>query len=241
LADFKGYNDFKQRRVIRNEHPQTWRVTMKASFSIHSTSGPSIGFPAFDHSWSQNDYGFDLKWQDGEGTPLNSCPFSFDEEENRDATDEPGFACGTYCGSQFIGQQLSGADFSHSKLNSANFNGALLRMTDFTNADLGKASFTNADLTLARMSGANLSGSDFRSADLTHVDLSSALLVGADFSNADLQNANLSIADLRGANLSGVELGSVNLTDAIYDEKTILPLSAKGLGMRFHREGAINV
>ncbi|MBN1287166.1 MAG: pentapeptide repeat-containing protein [Anaerolineae bacterium] len=111
-----------------------------------------------------------------------------------------------------------------------NFTGENLRGADLSFMHfLPRTIFNKARLPDAQLIGANLAGVDLREAHLEvacliEADLREADLREAHLNGADIRGANFSGADLRGASLKGVENSkTADFTDAIYDERTILP------------------
>ncbi len=108
------------------------------------------------------------------------------------------------------GCNLSGIDFTGSKLKGVNLEGADLSGANLQEVNLKGANLKGANLQSARLADAILIG-----VDLENADLSDANLHWADLSKANLKNANMTRAylvkaffykaDLTGANLSGVQ------------------------------------
>jgi uncharacterized protein YjbI with pentapeptide repeats len=146
------------------------------------------------------------------------------------------------------GTELNFANLTHAALGLANLRNSNLLHSKIKNANLTLADLTNANLHFADLSGSimqgakfidailsnvNLNGSDLNNADLSHSNLHesnfrNAGMGYANLSNTDLQSANLENAilykaKLLGANLCNSNLRGANLTEAIFDEKTILP------------------
>jgi uncharacterized protein YjbI with pentapeptide repeats len=94
---------------------------------------------------------------------------------------------------QFGKASLRGCALLHLKLEGANFEDADLSGTDFTGSRLGQASFRKAKAADAVLVGADMQNADF----------SKAVLAGANLAESNLTGATLAGADLTGANLRG--------------------------------------
>jgi uncharacterized protein YjbI with pentapeptide repeats/lysophospholipase L1-like esterase len=134
----------------------------------------------------------------------------------------------------FVGQNLSGNDFSNSNLENeiffgsdltnANFENSVLSGSDFSLANLKNANFKNAVVDGIKLRQTILDQTDFTNVDfnqvnLTNVDLTNAILKNSNLSNKDLTKtflykSDLSGADLTYSNLSVVYLGDTILKDA---------------------------
>ena len=134
----------------------------------------------------------------------------------------------------FVGQNLSGNDFSNSNLENeiffgsdltnANFENSVLSGSDFSLANLKNANFKNAVVDGIKLRQTILDQTDFTNVDfnqvnLTNVDLTNAILKNSNLSNKDLTKtflykSDLSGADLTHSNLSVVYLGDTILKDA---------------------------
>ncbi len=132
----------------------------------------------------------------------------------------------------FMGQDLHGANmqsaildqsnFKDCKLTGADLRGSSLKQAQFTRADLrglkaGPLRFDRPDGKGVKIHRANLSGGMFKYADLSGADLSYAILMGADLSGANLESCDLRHADLTGAILDGVELSTAVIEDTLLD------------------------
>ncbi|MDY7016130.1 MAG: pentapeptide repeat-containing protein, partial [Cyanobacteriota bacterium] len=115
----------------------------------------------------------------------------------------------------FSGVELTGSDFSGSRLNRVYFSRAYLLNANFSGADIRFTDYSGAYLNVARFKAADLTGSRFKGADLTGADLREAKLCNTDFRGADLSCTRLEGADLNGANLAGTDL-----IDIFWDEQT---------------------
>lgn len=93
----------------------------------------------------------------------------------------------------FLDVNLSGCDFSRTRLVGG-------RLTD---VNLSGANLAGAFLSGANLSGVDLSGANLTDAFLTGATLSGVNLTNADLTDADLWRAELTNADFTGANLSG--------------------------------------
>mgnify|MGYP002838449929 CR=1 FL=1 len=134
----------------------------------------------------------------------------------------------------FVGQNLSGKDFSNSNLENeiffgsdltnTNFENSILSGSDFSLANLENANFKNAVIDGIKLRQTTLDRTDFSNVDfsqvnLTNVDLTNAILKNSNLSDKDLTKtflykSDLSGADLTHANLSVVYLGDTILKDA---------------------------
>ena len=134
----------------------------------------------------------------------------------------------------FVGQNLSGNDFSNSNLENeiffgsdltnANFENSVLTGSDFSLANLKNANFKNAVVDGIKLRQTILDQTDFTNVDfsqvnLTNVDLTNTILKNSNLSNKDLTKtflykSDLSGADLTNSNLSVVYLGDTILKDA---------------------------
>ncbi len=114
---------------------------------------------------------------------------------------------------------LSGADFSLSKLQNVDLRRSKCVKTWFSLADLTQADLREADLSNAHFTGAKLSKARLRGASL----------MGASLEGADLQGADLELCDLRGVDLSRARLGGVRLLGARYDLATRWPINFEPL------------
>jgi uncharacterized protein YjbI with pentapeptide repeats len=131
---------------------------------------------------------------------------------------------------------LSGADFKDAKAAGANLSKTNLEKTDFTNTDLtnanfseakGAAKFKKASLTNANMANANFTKAIFRSSDMEDVQVNDTKLMEA---------------DLRSANLAGVKVQSMNLKGAMFNRRTVLPVTkdqAEQMGMVYTNSGSV--
>lgn len=99
---------------------------------------------------------------------------------------------------------LQGSDLSTLNLSRSNLSEAQCYKTEFKETDLSNAILDKANL---------------RNANLTQAILENAKLRGTVLENAVLQNAKLA-----GADFSGAIVPNVDWTDAIYDDRTILPI-----------------
>jgi hypothetical protein len=116
---------------------------------------------------------------------------------------------------------FDGADFREANLEDANLEGAMM-----FDANLKGANLRHADLYWAILVGANLSHANLEGAVLRGANLERAKCVGANLSNANLGRDNLDGAtDLKGAILRDASLQGAIFSGAIYDDKTIFPLT----------------
>jgi len=92
---------------------------------------------------------------------------------------------------------LSGADFSFSKMEGASFAKADLTTAKFTAADMKNARFEKADLSDAELVLANLLESSFESANLTRCDCRNANFYGSEFLNAIVEHTQFANANLK--------------------------------------------
>jgi len=92
---------------------------------------------------------------------------------------------------------LSGADFSFSKMEGASFAKADLTTAKFTAADMKNARFEKADLSDAELVLANLLESSFEGANLTRCDCRNANFYGSEFLNAIVEHTQFANANLK--------------------------------------------
>ena len=107
---------------------------------------------------------------------------------------------------------LSGADLSGAKLNTANFrranlNGAKLREAELYDTRFARASLQNAGLYKAFLKKTNCYQADFR-----RVNLRQAVIQQANVSGIDLEKAILTDVDFRATNLSNANLQNATIT-----------------------------
>lgn len=88
------------------------------------------------------------------------------------------------------GIDLTGINFSYTKLAGCSLKGAILRDSSFEQADLPGADLSGADLSNSNLHGANLKKAVFRDAIMVKALLSGTSLLGADFSRANLAESN---------------------------------------------------
>lgn len=133
---------------------------------------------------------------------------------------------------KFIGQDLTGADFSNLKLSGIDFTDALLDGADFSGTDLSAAVFSNAVLARVNFKGANLRQANFSNANLGFANLSGVNAAGAQFTNANLagvdaSNVNFSQAVLMGCDLMGAKLEGADFSGAQACEVKFLQVDLK--------------
>ena len=136
----------------------------------------------------------------------------------------------------FVGQNLSGKDFSNSNLENeiffgsdlrnANFENSVLTGSDFSLANLKNANFKNAvidgiKLRQTTLDQTDFSNVDFRQVNLTNVDLTNAILKNSNLSNKDLTKTFIYKADLSGADLTHADLSVVYLGDTILKDANL--------------------
>ena len=115
------------------------------------------------------------------------------------------------------GADLSYADMSGARLDSAMLNNANLSHADLSGARLDRAKIKNANLTHANLSGARLDfthlhKSNLSNANLRHVVVDVSFLRNANLSHANLSNAYLNYAFMEDANLSHADLSGATIT-----------------------------
>ena len=130
----------------------------------------------------------------------------------------------------YIGQNLSGKDFSNSNLENEIFFGSDLRNANFENSNVSGSDFSLANLENANFKNAIIDGIklrqtildqtdfsnvDFSQVNLTKVDLTNAILKNSNLSNKDLTKTFLYNSDLSGANLSSSDLSVVYLKGTV--------------------------
>ena len=128
----------------------------------------------------------------------------------------------------FIGQNLSGKDFSNSNLENkiffgsdlsgANFENSILTGSNFSLANLENANFKNAvidgiKLRQTILDQTNFSNVDFSQVNLTNVDLTNTILKNSNLSYQNLTKTFLYKSDLSGADISMSDLSLVYLKD----------------------------
>jgi uncharacterized protein YjbI with pentapeptide repeats len=118
------------------------------------------------------------------------------------------------------GADLHGARAKGIKLKDAVLVGVAMRNSEFDSADL-----RGADLMDAVMDRADLRLADLSGARLHNARLERAILFGALLRDADLTRADLRRADLREADLSYADLSRANLRGAIYNQRTVFPVT----------------
>jgi|TARA_B100001971_G_scaffold214366_1_gene251355 uncharacterized protein YjbI with pentapeptide repeats/lysophospholipase L1-like esterase len=136
----------------------------------------------------------------------------------------------------FVGQNLSGKDFSNSNLENkiffgsdlmgANFENSILSGSDFSLANLKNANFKNAvidgiKLRQTTLDLTNFSNVDFSKVNLANVDLTNAILKNSNLSNQDLTKTFLYKSDLSGANLSNSNLSVLYLGDTVLKDTNL--------------------
>ena len=130
----------------------------------------------------------------------------------------------------FIGQNLSGKDFSNSNLENKIFFGSDLTDANFENSVLSGSNFSLANLENANFKNAVIDGiklwqTKLDQTDFSNVDFSQVNLMNVDLTNTILKNSNLSYqnltktflykSDLSGADLSRADLSNVYLGDTV--------------------------
>ena len=136
----------------------------------------------------------------------------------------------------FVGQNLSGKDFSNSNLENkvffgsdltdANFENSILSGSDFSLANLKNANFKNAVIDGIKLRQTTLdqtifSNVDFSKVNLMNVDLTNAVLKNSNLSNQDLTKTFLYKSDLSGANLSNSNLSVVYFGDIVLKDTNL--------------------
>lgn len=147
----------------------------------------------------------------------------------------------------FSGVKLEQAEFTGSLLNNAIFENANLTSAQLQNINVTNGNFQSANFAKADLSGATFTKSVFNSAtwigaNLTKVSLVEAKLMSAKMDGVNFTDANLTSADLRGTSFSQAVFKNTKLSKAIYNKKTILPITdqeALNLGMIFKKMGNV--
>jgi len=136
----------------------------------------------------------------------------------------------------FVGQNLSGKDFSNSNLKNeiffgsdltnANFENSILTGSDFSLANLKNANFKNAVIDGIKLRQTTLDQTDFTNVDfsvvnLTNVDLTNAILKNSNLSHKDLTKTFLYKSDLSGADLTQADLSLVYLGDTVLKDANL--------------------
>jgi len=136
----------------------------------------------------------------------------------------------------FVGQDLSGKDFSNSNLENKIFFGS-----DLTNANFENSVLSGSDFSLANLEGANFKNAaidgiklrqtildqtdftnvDFRQVELENVDLTNAILKNTKLQQKDLTKTFLYKSDLTGADLTQANLSVVYLGDTILKDANL--------------------
>lgn len=111
------------------------------------------------------------------------------------------------------------ADFSYTNLSGRDFSGSRLRQADLSLATADRTRFHGANLSIANLFGGRFSSADFSNANLQEAVFVGAYLGGARFAGADLTNANFSGAEMDSAQ----GLTQLQLNAACGDATTTLP------------------
>lgn len=128
-------------------------------------------------------------------------------------------------GQSCAGCNLFQADMAYRDISGANFSKSRLRQSN-----LSLTTFNDANLSGANLSIANLFGARFNRCNLSRTDLSQASAVGTYFGSSNLSGANLSGTNFSGADLSLARgLNQGQLDKACGDRATLLP---RGLRIR---------
>ena len=114
----------------------------------------------------------------------------------------------------YVGQNLSGMDFSGQNLSKKDFSAVNLQDANFQNATLIGTDFTGADLSGADLSGADLTDSIFAGAKLRGTNFTGANMEGVILRDADIEDAIL--IDIRMDELAIEELQALVEYLAIY-------------------------
>ena len=115
----------------------------------------------------------------------------------------------------YISGDLSGADFSRSKLSNISFVNSDLGGADFSRVELCKIDFSKSKLAESTFEKAKLHKCCFNEAFLSCVNFKYINLDNAtSLQGANLERANLSDAVMNGVNLQSVNLSNANLGDA---------------------------
>ena len=135
-------------------------------------------------------------------------------QAERDATAERvrGGASCTAC-------DLFQIDLSYQNVSGRNFTGSRIRQADLTIAIADRANFTGANLSLTNLFGVRATGANFTNANLDEAQLVGAYFGSSQFSGARLRGANLAGADLTDAR----GLTQEQLNTACGDVTTALP------------------
>lgn len=122
-------------------------------------------------------------------------------------------------GASCAGCDLFQIDLSYQNVSGRNFTGSRIRQADFTIAIADRANFTGANLSLTNMFGARVTGANF-----TGANLDGASLVGVHFGSARMTGARMEGANLSGAELANAQgLTQAQLNTACGDATTTLP------------------
>jgi uncharacterized protein YjbI with pentapeptide repeats len=122
-------------------------------------------------------------------------------------------------GASCTGCDLFQIDLSYQNVSGRNFTGSRIRQADFTIAIADRTNFTGANLSLTNMFGARVTGANF-----TGANLDGASLVGVHFGSARMTGARMAEANLSGAELADTQgLTQEQLNTACGDATTTLP------------------
>ncbi|OQW52125.1 MAG: hypothetical protein A4S09_08935 [Proteobacteria bacterium SG_bin7] len=155
-------------------------------------------------------------------------------------------------GCNFTKADFSGLDLTYFSPNKSNFLEAKLIKVDASGVDFSKTNLKQADFTAAKLSNANFTEAQgeqgtFKDATLTNANFTKANFSKSIFKKAELQNvqaagADLTKSDLRFSNLSNIKIEESKIQAAVFNRKTILPISrekAEELGMVFANSGVV--
>jgi outer membrane protein OmpA-like peptidoglycan-associated protein len=104
-----------------------------------------------------------------------------------------------------------------------------LRGTDFSGQDLSGALFENTDLRGCNFSNTKLKGAIFRTSDVRSANFREACLVDAQFLMSDLRKSNFTNAILIGTKFSSSDVGKTIATGAVYEGPAVCDGKQSGL------------
>jgi uncharacterized protein YjbI with pentapeptide repeats len=122
--------------------------------------------------------------------------------------------------SNWVGKELKFVAFNEADLSGANFSGTKIQNVGFAGANIRGIAFNDADLGVvpSEFSNTSMLGVDgheasFNRSNLHGVEFTGATLSGASFINSRLTNVDFRSANLNGANLRGADLRGINFNE----------------------------
>ncbi|MBL1275595.1 MAG: DUF2169 domain-containing protein [Ectothiorhodospiraceae bacterium] len=98
---------------------------------------------------------------------------------------------GDYAYTEFVGQNLSGADFSHSLMEYASFKDCNLTDINFEGAILANAKFINCVITTSNFKGANVGACQIDNTNFNHCDMTGIILGKSHLKNSQFNHCQL--------------------------------------------------